>query len=399
MRALVIVACLSTLSGGLRATTKNELSVSEKGASGDSVEYALLQAQGQLHGSLAEQISERESQVANRDTYKRRKKEAKEVCLAGYCTPGVSWITFQMSPYFEECMAKCNIMEDNAALETQMNEVIRVIDAEIERLTLAAQDKQDAAAVASTEEELIVALEQEITEKDQEHDLALERHASVEASLVFVNEQKLVMSDEAIQKLKEELVKVEATHAKLTEEPSDSSDPHPLVTKLNEAKAGIRDVIAAHDMSIATITNQLADNEAKTHETEEDETVVRATYDESLAQLRKAAQELSGSLQILVGKKVAQEAELSAATQEGEAEIEALALDLKTSIDGLKADMTKAEEEKAVVASTNQQEMVAVKDTHAIEINDITTHGAKLQEDRAAAVARLVELKTEHAIA
>lgn len=285
------------------------------------------------------------------------------------------------------------------ALIVQVNEEITEIGAEIERLTKAAQEKQDAAALASTEEGLIAVLEQEVTQKDQEHVLALERHASVEASLITVHEQKIVTSDEAIQQIKEELVKVQATHAKLTEEPSNSSDPHPLVTKLNEAKAAILDVIAAHDISIATISNQLADNEVKTGEIEGDANVAAATYAEAVAQLRKAREELSASSQILNEKKAAKVAELAAATQAGEAEIEALAQDLKTSIEGLKADVTKAEEDKAVVITTNQQELAAVKDTHSIESNDITTHRDRLQEDKEAAVARLTELKTEHAVA
>lgn len=397
MRALVIIAFLSTLSGGLRSEPKSQVSVSEKGATGDSVEAALLQATGQLNGALDVQISEKASQENNKATYEKKRKEAKQVCDAWYCGSGVSWATNRI--YKNKCKKKCKEEEEMEALIVQVNEEITEIGAEIERLTKAAQEKQDAAALASTEEGLIAVLEQEVTQKDQEHVLALERHASVEASLITVHEQKIVTSDEAIQQIKEELVKVQATHAKLTEEPSNSSDPHPLVTKLNEAKAAILDVIAAHDISIATISNQLADNEVKTGEIEGDANVAAATYAEAVAQLRKAREELSASSQILNEKKAAKVAELAAATQAGEAEIEALAQDLKTSIEGLKADVTKAEENKAVVITTNQQELAAVKDTHAIESNDITTQRDRLQEDKEAAVARLTALKTEHAVA
>lgn len=397
MRALVIIAFLSTLSGGLRSEQKSQVSVSEKGATGDSVEAALLQATGQLNGALDVQISEKASQENNKATYEKKRKEAKQVCDAWYCGSGVSWATNRI--YKNKCKKKCKEEEEMEALIVQVNEEITEIGAEIERLTKAAQEKQDAAALASTEEGLIAVLEQEVTQKDQEHVLALERHASVEASLITVHEQKIVTSDEAIQQIKEELVKVQATHAKLTEEPSNSSDPHPLVTKLNEAKAAILDVIAAHDISIATISNQLADNEVKTGEIEGDANVAAATYAEAVAQLRKAREELSASSQILNEKKAAKVAELAAATQAGEAEIEALAQDLKTSIEGLKADVTKAEENKAVVITTNQQELAAVKDTHSIESNDITTQRDRLQEDKEAAVARLTELKTEHAVA
>jgi len=324
---------------------------------------------------------------------RKKKKAAEQLVNDYYCSKGVS--SYLKRKYKNKCNKKKTIVEETTTLIAQVAAGIEKIDQEIARLTMAAQDKGDAAAVAKTEEELIAALGEQITQKKEEHDLALERHISVEESLSTVNQQKIVVSDEAIQTIKGELDSIEAHHAKLT----DPSDGHPLREKLEEAKAGISRVIAAHDVSIDTITNQLADNEDETREIEEGKNVAIAAYDGTLAQLRKAKEELSASSHSYNDQKSAETAKLNATTQEGEAEIEALAEELNASIEGLKADIAKAEAERAVVVQTNQQELGALMDSHAIESNDITTHRDRLQDDKAAASVRLSELMTLHAVA
>lgn len=183
-------------------------------------------------------------------------------------------------------------------------------------------------------------------------------------------------------------------------------DAHPLVAKLQKAKARLNAIIADYQTAIDDLNAQISKNVKDTEDMQADKAKVVGNYDATLQRLADEKARLSNEKAAAEDDKAKTQNELTTTTEEGEAAIQSLLNTLSQSISDLKAQRAQAEADKAAQIVANaaaakdfadsktqmEKSRAAAKEQGESLVQGYTDRIAKLTSSRDAAQAEYTSL-------
>jgi len=185
--------------------------------------------------------------------------------------------------------------------------------------------------------------------------------------------------------------------AALIEDEDDvDAEGHPLQTKLNDAKASIRKVIAQVKSNINNLKADIDDNERKREETLKKKRQAIEDFDYALKQLSEQHKELSSAHDTATSNKAKSEDELATTISQGQAAINALETQLTNSINALNLERKNEQKARASEVISCEEFRKAQLQSQGNTISALDSEIAQLQQELQDAQSKLAAVKDAH---
>jgi len=179
-----------------------------------------------------------------------------------------------------------------------------------------------------------------------------------------------------------------------SEAPDD--DAHPLQTQLRNAKAAIRKVISQHQETIDDLTAAIQANDRKREEVTKQKHRALTDFNAALKELADQHKNLTDSHDAVSADKKLTEDNLASTVAAGEASIDSLASQLRTSIKDLTEERARNEDARAKQITANEEFMKALLDAQSNVISALDSQILQLEQEKKDAEEKLEALKRQH---